>query len=93
LKFLEAAHIKDIVAILRWAENPRDQVAGLRVLKLVPGIGAATARRALGVISATEQGFAALATFTPPPASREAWTGLMPLMSELAGSKEWKAEI
>jgi DNA helicase-2/ATP-dependent DNA helicase PcrA len=93
LKFLEAAHIKDVLAVLRWAENPRDQVAGLRVLKLVPGIGAAMARRALGIIGASEQGFAALDTFTPPPASKEVWTGLMPLMSELAASKEWKAEI
>src|SRR5262249_57591495 len=37
LKFLEAAHVKDVVSVLRWAENPRDQVAALRVLKLLPG--------------------------------------------------------
>ena len=24
LKFIEAAHVKDLLAILRWAENPRD---------------------------------------------------------------------
>ena len=44
LKFLEAAHVKDLLAILRWAENPRDRVAGFRVLQLLPGIGPATAR-------------------------------------------------
>jgi ATP-dependent DNA helicase UvrD/PcrA len=37
LKFLEAAHVKDVLAILRWAENPRDAVAGLRALQLHPG--------------------------------------------------------
>ncbi len=41
LKFLEAAHIKDILAFLRWAENPRDRVAGFRVIQLLPGVGPA----------------------------------------------------
>ena len=40
LKFLEAAHVKDLLAILRFAENPRDRVSGFRVLQLMPGIGA-----------------------------------------------------
>src|SRR6202795_2440716 len=47
LKFLEAAHIKDMLSILRWADNPRNSVAGFRVLKLVAGIGPATAVQAL----------------------------------------------
>ena len=37
LKFLEAAHVKDVLCVLRWAENPRDAVAGFRVLQLLPG--------------------------------------------------------
>ena len=43
LKFLEAAHVKDLLAILRFADNPRDRVSGFRVLQLMPGIGPATA--------------------------------------------------
>lgn len=39
LKFNEAAHVKDLLAFLRLAENPRDQIAGQRVLTLLPGIG------------------------------------------------------
>jgi DNA helicase II / ATP-dependent DNA helicase PcrA len=35
LKFLEAAHIKDMLALLRFVENPRDRVAGFRVLQLM----------------------------------------------------------
>jgi superfamily I DNA/RNA helicase len=42
LKFLEATHIKDVLAFLRWAENPRDPVAGFRVIQLLPGVGPAT---------------------------------------------------
>ena len=47
LKFLEAAHVKDVLCILRWAENARDDLAGFRVLHLLPGIGPAHARRML----------------------------------------------
>ncbi len=56
LKFIEAAHVKDVICILRWAENPRDDVAGFRVLQLLPGVGPANARLILngnGAIPAT----------------------------------------
>jgi DNA helicase II / ATP-dependent DNA helicase PcrA len=32
LKFLEAAHVKDMLCVLRWIENPRDAIAAFRVL-------------------------------------------------------------
>jgi len=47
LKFLEAAHIKDVLAFLRWGENVRDRVSGFRVIQLLPGAGPATAARLL----------------------------------------------
>jgi DNA helicase II / ATP-dependent DNA helicase PcrA len=34
LKFLEAAHIKDVLAFLRWAENLRDRVSGFRLKQM-----------------------------------------------------------
>jgi DNA helicase II / ATP-dependent DNA helicase PcrA len=43
LKFLEAAHIKDVLAFLRWVENLRDRVSGFRVIQLLPGAGPALA--------------------------------------------------
>ena len=46
LKFLDSAHVKDVLAILRFAENPRDRVAGFRVLQLMQGVGPSSARRA-----------------------------------------------
>jgi len=54
LKFLESAHVKDLLACLRWAENPRDRVAGFRVLLLVPGVGPKIATRALDCIATAE---------------------------------------
>ena len=47
LKFLDAAHVKDLLALLRFAENPRDRVAGFRLLQLMPGVGPTTAQRVL----------------------------------------------
>src|SRR5688572_32661557 len=37
LKFLEASHVKDLLAVLRFAENPRGRMAGFRVTQLIPG--------------------------------------------------------
>ena len=45
LKFLEAAHVKDLLAVLRWADNPHNRVAAFRVLQLLPGVGPAGAAR------------------------------------------------
>ena len=53
LKFLEAAHVKDVLAVLRWADNPRNRMAGFRAARLLPGIGPATATRLLDALDAT----------------------------------------
>ncbi len=52
LKFLDAAHIKDMLALLRFVENPRDRVAGFRLLQLLPGVGPTSAQRVLDFIMA-----------------------------------------
>jgi DNA helicase-2/ATP-dependent DNA helicase PcrA len=92
LKFLEAAHIKDVLAFLRWAENLRDRVAGFRVLQLIPGVGPATAGRLLDRIA--ESGDAALDTFAPPGGAAEHWAAFTDAVrlvrSRAAG---WPAEL
>src|SRR4051812_31794824 len=45
LKFLEAAHVKDLLAVLRWADNPKNRIAAFRALQLLPGVGPASAER------------------------------------------------
>src|SRR5438270_1051003 len=55
LKFLEAAHVKDVLAFLRVIENPRDDVSWYRILMLMPGIGDVTARAAIA--SMAERGW------------------------------------
>ena len=46
LKFLETAHVKDLLAVLRWADNPKNRIAAFRALQLLPGVGPATAQQA-----------------------------------------------
>jgi DNA helicase-2/ATP-dependent DNA helicase PcrA len=68
LKFLEAAHIKDVLALLRWAHNPRDRVAGFRAAQLLPGVGPGTAARLLDGIAESGSAVAGLGGFKPPSA-------------------------
>jgi DNA helicase-2/ATP-dependent DNA helicase PcrA len=51
LKFLDSAHVKDMLAALRFAENPRDRVAGFRLMQLLPGVGPSTAQAALDAMA------------------------------------------
>src|SRR5688500_7103671 len=53
LKFLEAAHVKDLLAVLRWADNPKNRVAAFRALQLEPGVGPAGAERVFTAFEAT----------------------------------------
>ncbi len=84
LKFLEAAHIKDLLSVLRWADNPRNTVAGFRVLQLLPGMGPANARHALDHFEAAGGTFAALRDFAAPAAAKSDWRKLVELLNELA---------
>ena len=89
LRFFEAAHVKDVLAVLRWAENPRDQVAAFRVLQLLPGVGPGIARRTLDAIAGRLPG---LAGVRPPAAAVELWPKLAEVMTGL-GSTPWPAQL
>jgi DNA helicase-2/ATP-dependent DNA helicase PcrA len=51
LKFLDSAHVKDVLAVLRFAQNPRDRVAGFRLMHLIPGVGPSSAQRVLDLMA------------------------------------------
>jgi DNA helicase-2/ATP-dependent DNA helicase PcrA len=84
LKFIETAHVKDLLAFLRLVENPRDIVAGMRVLLLLPGIGPKTARQLMDVLAASRCDFSTWATTKVPSAAAEHWPGLTTLLVKLA---------
>lgn len=96
LKFLEAAHIKDLLSLLRWAHNPRGQLALFRALRLLPGVGPATARRLMSSLASAPQPWAALQALpVPAGCAPEDWQGLVQLMLGLqaGGRAGWPAEI
>jgi DNA helicase-2/ATP-dependent DNA helicase PcrA len=55
LRYLEAAHVKDLIALLRLADNPRDEISWFRILQLIDGVGPVTARRAIDRLLAAPQ--------------------------------------
>jgi DNA helicase-2/ATP-dependent DNA helicase PcrA len=55
LKFLEAAHVKDLICLFRLVDNPRDTLAWFRVLQLVEGVGPIRARRAINALGVDQQ--------------------------------------
>ena len=94
LKFLEAAHIKDVLAFLRFAENLRDRVAGFRALQLLPGVGPATAARALDSIVGRTHPTPELFAFAPPTAAREDWPAFVETLRLVRGAAAgWPAEL
>jgi DNA helicase-2/ATP-dependent DNA helicase PcrA len=84
LKFLEAAHVKDVLSFLRVAENPRDAVSAFRVLKLLDGVGPAHAKAALQALAAARYDVRAWQDHTPPAAAAEQWPAFVKLLADLA---------
>ncbi len=94
LKFLDAAHVKDILALLRFVENPRDKVAGFRLMQLLPGVGPTSARRVLDLVAAAPDPLRALADAPAPPRAGEDWPAFLSVLDALAGRRAgWPAEI
>jgi DNA helicase II / ATP-dependent DNA helicase PcrA len=92
LKFLEAAHVKDLLALLRWAENPRDRIAGFRVVQLLPGAGPATAARVLEHVG--NSGLGGLEEMHPPAAAAEHWPAFVETVRAVHGrTAPWPAEL
>ncbi|HEX6136885.1 MAG TPA: ATP-dependent helicase [Casimicrobiaceae bacterium] len=94
LKFLEAAHVKDVLSVLRFADNPRNRMAGFRALRLLPGVGPATAYRLLGAFATVADPMPALESFTPSPSLAVDWRAFVAAVRALrAQAPGWPAEV
>ena len=94
LKFLEAAHVKDLLAVLRWADNPKNRVAAFRALQLLPGMGPANAARAFTHFEAAGHAWGRLAAFAAPAAAMEAWADFAALMRAIAHTEgPWQGQV
>jgi DNA helicase II / ATP-dependent DNA helicase PcrA len=85
-RFMEQAHIKDVVSFLRVIINPRDELAWKRVLKMLPGIGKAKARRIWNQIVVSDDPIRVLRVLaTDMGASRKYLEKLADLLNQLYG--------
>ena len=93
LKFLDAAHVKDALALMRFAENPRDRIAGFRVAQLLPGVGPKIAETIIAA-AAADDGFAAMSALTLPSRARAGFAAFAGLMRRLASrAAPWPGEL
>lgn len=86
LKFLEAAHVKDAISYLRFAENPKDSTSAYRIVQLMDGFGPAYAKRAIEHLSANQFDIKSWKRFAPPAAAAEQWPKFVSMMIKLAPS-------
>jgi DNA helicase-2/ATP-dependent DNA helicase PcrA len=94
LKFLDSAHVKDMLAALRFAQNPRDRVAGFRLMQLLPGVGPSTAQKVLDRMDDEASPITALTDIPAPPRSGDDWTAFVETLQAVkSGKAGWPAEI
>lgn len=94
LKFLESAHIKDVLSVLRWIENPRDRVAGFRVMQLIPGIGPKTSAQVLDNLALSQDVMVGLQESKVPSGAAESWQGFLELVDGLSQrAVPWPSEF
>jgi DNA helicase-2/ATP-dependent DNA helicase PcrA len=84
LKFLEASHIKDVLAILRIAENAHDATSSFRILQLLDGVGPAHAKRAIAHLADHRHDLRSWLDFSPPASASGQWDAFVGLMLKLA---------
>ena len=94
LKFLDSAHVKDVLAALRFAQNMRDRVAGFRLMQLLPGVGPATAQTALDAVADSGDPIETLDRLPCPARAQADWPGFVELLAGIrSGVSGWPAEI
>ncbi|MEH2511048.1 DNA helicase-2/ATP-dependent DNA helicase PcrA [Nitrobacteraceae bacterium AZCC 1564] len=92
LKFLDAAHVKDMLALLRFVENPRDRVAGFRVLHLLPGVGPTSAQRILDQMGESADPISTLCGLKAPARAGDDWGAFIETAGNLRYS-EWPTDL
>jgi DNA helicase II / ATP-dependent DNA helicase PcrA len=94
LKFLESAHVKDMIAVLRWADNPRNTLAGFRVLQLLPGMGPVNARWTLDALAEAAGSIKDLKSIKVPSQCELPFKRLAELMEKLCEpNKPWPGQV
>jgi DNA helicase-2/ATP-dependent DNA helicase PcrA len=85
------------LSLLKWAENPKNEVAAFRVLKLLPGMGPANAARCFEQLAVGDYLFSALRDFRPPAGASKGWPAFCDLLESLSTTdleeSGWQAQL
>jgi DNA helicase-2/ATP-dependent DNA helicase PcrA len=85
------------MSVLKWAENPKNEVAAFRVLKLLPGMGPTTAARCFEHLAVGEHLFSSLREFRPPAAAATGWADFCEMLETLGGAElddhGWQTQV
>ena len=91
--FIDRDGVRDMLAVLAWAENPRDHTSAARLIGDMPGIGDKITRRFIASIEGTKI-ITALREFNPPTSAEAAWSDLLSLMRKLRNREtSWPEQI
>jgi DNA helicase-2/ATP-dependent DNA helicase PcrA len=94
LKFLNAAHVKDLLTMLRFVQNPRDRVAGLRLMQLLPGVGPTSAQRVLDRMHNAVDPIQALMEAPAPPRTGDGWHSFVNAIAQVrAGTEDGRPSL
>jgi DNA helicase-2/ATP-dependent DNA helicase PcrA len=94
LRFLEASHVKDVLSVLKWIDNPRNRMAGFRALRLLPGVGPATASRLLDGIAQAADPRSVVESFAPAATLAPDWEKFVLLFRAPSSAKTaWPADL
>ena len=84
-RFVESAHIKDVLAHLRVISNPHDRISWYRILQLVKKIGPTTAQKVFEAIKNEGSGYTGLLSVKSTTGALKGLNRLKDLFSEIDG--------
>lgn len=93
LKFLDSAHVKDMLAVLRFAENPKDRVAAFRVMQLLPGVGPSAAAAAMAAMERSLDPVLGLQFFRTPARAEADWRDFVEMFACLRSHPSWPSDL
>ncbi|HWL62743.1 MAG TPA: ATP-dependent helicase [Steroidobacteraceae bacterium] len=94
LQFLEGAHVKDMLSVLRWADNPRNDLAAFRALQLLPGMGPVNARWTLDALAEAGGSLKSLGGIKVPAAVERDFRRMAELMEKLTEpGRPWPGQV
>ncbi|WP_166424531.1 ATP-dependent helicase [Paraglaciecola sp. 20A4] len=94
LKFLEAAHVKDLLSIIRWADNPKHKISAFRLLKLLPSVGPKIAEKVIHTLKVKQYVLNELMDYPMPHVAKSLFQDLIKVVSAIHNNEiVWSEQV